>query len=72
MKSLIEDWFPIETVGCESMREGGESSAPCFLYVWWARRPLRARRAGRRAGQRVADVQPQSGTILGRETVPVR
>ena len=48
MKSLVEDWFPIETVGCESMRERGASSAlpPLyFLHVWWARRPLTASRA---------------------------
>ena len=48
MKRLIEDWFPIETVGCESMRERGASSAlpPLyFLHVWWARRPLTASRA---------------------------
>ena len=47
-KTLIEEWFPIETVGCESMRERGASSAlpPLyFLHVWWARRPLLASRA---------------------------
>ena len=47
-RTLIEDWFPIETVGCESMRERGASSAlpPLyFLHVWWARRPLTASRA---------------------------
>ena len=27
VKTLIEEWFPIETVGCESMRERGVSSA---------------------------------------------
>ena len=48
MKTLIEEWFPIETTGCESMRERGASSAlpPLyFLHVWWARRPLTASRA---------------------------
>ena len=48
MRSVIEDWFPIETIGCESMRERGASSAlpPLyFLHVWWARRPLTASRA---------------------------
>jgi len=48
MKTLIEEWFPIETTGCESMRERGASSAlpPLyFLHVWWARRPLVASRA---------------------------
>ena len=47
-RTLIEDWLPIETVGCESMRERGASSAlpPLyFLHVWWARRPLLASRA---------------------------
>ena len=48
VRTLIEDWLPIETVGCESMRERGASSAlpPLyFLHVWWARRPLTASRA---------------------------
>ena len=47
-RTLIEDWLPIETVGCESMRERGASSElpPLyFLHVWWARRPLLASRA---------------------------
>ncbi len=47
-RTLIEDWLPIETIGCESMRERGASSAlpPLyFLHVWWARRPLLASRA---------------------------
>lgn len=47
-KTLIEEWFPIEMVGSESMRERGASSAlpPLyFLHVWWARRPLLASRA---------------------------
>lgn len=46
---LIEEWLPIDTVGCESMRERGASSAlpPLyFLHVWWARRPLLTSRAG--------------------------
>ncbi len=45
---LIEKWFPIETIGAESMRERGASSAlpPLyFLHVWWARRPLLVSRA---------------------------
>jgi putative DNA methylase len=45
---LIEDWFPFGTVGAESMRERGASSAlpPLyFLHVWWARRPLAISRA---------------------------
>ena len=47
-RALIEDWFPIETIGCESKRERGASSAlppVYFLHVWWARRPLTASRA---------------------------
>src|SRR4051795_606470 len=46
--SLIERWLPAPTVGAESMRERGASSAlpPInFLHVWWARRPLTASRA---------------------------
>ncbi|MBM3495297.1 MAG: DUF1156 domain-containing protein, partial [Armatimonadetes bacterium] len=45
---LIEKWFPVDTIGAESMRERGASSAlpPLyFLHVWWARRPLTASRA---------------------------
>jgi putative DNA methylase len=45
---LIEKWFPIDTIGAESMRERGASSAlpPLyFLHVWWARRPLITSRA---------------------------
>ncbi|MXX35325.1 MAG: DUF1156 domain-containing protein, partial [Gemmatimonadetes bacterium] len=56
-RTLIEDWLPIETVGCESMRERGASSAlpPLyFLHVWWARRPLLASRAALLANVRPA------------------
>ncbi len=41
--TLIESWLPFETIGAESQRERGASSAlpPLyFLHVWWARRPL--------------------------------
>lgn len=47
-RSLIEQWFPAQSVGAESLRERGASSAlpPInFLHVWWARRPLTASRA---------------------------
>jgi adenine-specific DNA methylase len=47
-KPLIEQWLPAATVGAESLRERGASSAlpPInFLHVWWARRPLTASRA---------------------------
>ena len=44
---LIEDWFPIETIGCESMRDASAARKPPLnrLHVWWARRPLTASRA---------------------------
>lgn len=67
-RTLIEDWFPIETIGCESMRERGASSAlppVYFLHVWWARRPLTASRASM-----LASVLPAwSGSVarFGRE-----
>ena len=46
-KTLIEEWFPIETVGCESMRDASAARKPPLnrLHVWWARRPLTASRA---------------------------
>jgi adenine-specific DNA methylase len=47
-RSLIEQWFPAATIGAESLRERGASSAlpPLnFIHVWWARRPLTASRA---------------------------
>jgi len=42
---LIEEWFPFEEVGIESIRERsvvGAMPATVFLHVWWARRPLSA------------------------------
>ena len=46
MKSLIEDWFPIETVGCESMRDASAAQKPPLNSLhWWPRRPLTASRA---------------------------
>jgi putative DNA methylase len=48
IRPLIEQWLPAATIGAESMRERGASSAlpPInFLHVWWARRPLAASRA---------------------------
>jgi len=46
-KTLIEEWFPIETIGCESMRDQSAARKPPLnrLHVWWARRPLTASRA---------------------------
>ena len=46
--SLIDQWFPAQTIGAESLRERGSAKAfpPVnFLHVWWARRPLSASRA---------------------------
>jgi putative DNA methylase len=46
--TLIERWFPAASIGAESLRERGASSAlpPInFLHVWWARRPLTSSRA---------------------------
>ena len=40
---FIEDYFPVEKIGIESVRERAAASAlPAlyFLHVWWARRPL--------------------------------
>lgn len=51
--TLIEAWLPFETIGAESQRERGASSAlpPLyFLHVWWARRPLTVSRAAILAG----------------------
>jgi adenine-specific DNA methylase len=48
VRPLIEQWFPAATIGAESLRERGASSAlpPInYLHVWWARRPLTASRA---------------------------
>lgn len=47
-KVLIDDWFPINEVSVESIRERGASSAlpPLyFLHTWFARRPLITSRA---------------------------
>ena len=42
---LIEQWFPTNELGIESVRERAAASALppiSFLHVWWARRPLAA------------------------------
>ena len=46
-RTLIEDWFPIEMIGCESLRDSSAAQKPPLnrLHVWWARRPLTASRA---------------------------
>ena len=46
-RMLIEDWLPIETIGCESLRDQSAARKPPLnrLHVWWARRPLTASRA---------------------------
>lgn len=49
---LIERWLPIAELGIESLRERTPMThfpAPNRLHVWWARRPLVASRADRRA-----------------------
>lgn len=46
--SLIDQWFPAQQIGAESLRERGSAKAfpPVnFIHVWWARRPLSASRA---------------------------
>ncbi len=46
--SLIDQWFPAQKIGAESLRERGSAKAfpPVnFIHVWWARRPLSASRA---------------------------
>lgn len=47
VRPLIEQWFPAETVGAESLRDGSAAKKPPVnrLHVWWARRPLTASRA---------------------------
>jgi putative DNA methylase len=46
-KVLIDEWFPIEEVSVESVRERsvGQNPAPNRLHVWFARRPLTTSRA---------------------------
>ncbi len=46
--SLIDQWFPAQQIGAESLRERGSATAlpPVnVVHVWWARRPLSASRA---------------------------
>lgn len=46
--SLIDQWFPAQQIGAESLRERGSATAlPAVnvVHVWWARRPLTASRA---------------------------
>ncbi len=48
LPSLIDQWFPAQQIGAESLRERGSAKAfpPVnFLHIWWARRPLSASRA---------------------------
>ena len=47
-RRLIEDWFPVNEISIESIRERAAASAlpPLnWLHVWWARRPLATSRA---------------------------
>jgi len=74
VRPLIEQWFPAATVGAESLRERGASSAlpPInFLHVWWARRPLTTSRAAIAASllpawpsDAEADADPGAGRVL--------
>lgn len=74
MRSLIEQWQPADTIGAESLRERGASSAlpPInFLHVWWARRPLTSSRAAVVASllpawpsEEEAGVDPEAARIL--------
>lgn len=47
MKSLIEDYLPIEAINTVAQREkiGHAALHPRKLHLWWARRPLAAARA---------------------------
>src|SRR4051812_41744864 len=48
LPSLIDQWFPAQQIGAESLRERGSATAlpPVnVVHVWWARRPLVASRA---------------------------
>ena len=47
-RRLIEDWFPVNEISVEAVREGGVLAGhpPVNqLHIWWARRPLIASRA---------------------------
>ena len=47
-RRLIEDWFPVNEISIEAIRERAAASAlpPLnWLHVWWARRPLATSRA---------------------------
>ena len=47
-RRLIEDWFPVNEISIEAIRERVAASAlpPVnWLHVWWARRPLATSRA---------------------------
>ena len=43
VKRLIEDWFPVNEISIEAIRERAgaiPNPAPHQIHVWWARRPL--------------------------------
>ena len=47
-RRLIEDWFPVNEISIEAIRERAgavPNPAPHQLHVWWARRPLAPSRA---------------------------
>jgi len=72
-RTLIEDWLPIETVGCESMRDASAARKPPLnrLHVWWARRPLTASRAALLASVLPTWSESLAGFLRGRE-IPFR
>ena len=62
---LIEDWFPVNELGIESVRERAVAMdlPPLFaLHVWWARRPLVAS-----AGAVLASLLPAWSSELAAE-----
>ena len=57
-RRLIEEWFPINEISIEAIRERSAASAlpPVnWLHVWWARRPLTVSRAAVAASLLAAD-----------------
>ena len=55
---LIEDWFPVNEISIEGIRERAgaiPNPAPHQLHVWWARRPLSISRAAVGASLLAAD-----------------
>ena len=71
-RRLIEDWFPVNEISVEAVREGGALAGhpPVNqLHVWWARRPLIASRAAVAASILPADTD-RAGFIRNIGTSP--